>query len=29
VNWQAIAQRNNLTNPDYLYVGQVLIIPAH
>lgn len=28
VSWQAIAQRNNLANPDYIYIGQVLIIPA-
>jgi hypothetical protein len=28
VSWQAIAQRNELTNPDYIYIGQVLIIPA-
>jgi hypothetical protein len=29
VPWPSIAQRNALSNPDYIYIGQVLIIPAH
>jgi LysM repeat protein len=28
VTWQAIAQRNNLVNPNRIYPGQVLVIPS-
>jgi lysozyme len=28
VTWQAIAQRNNLINPNRIYPGQILVIPA-
>jgi hypothetical protein len=28
VSWHKIAERNDINNPDYIYVGQELIIPA-